>query len=52
MAPGNPCEDYIKDISMDALSTVTSIAMEDVIGAVSGGIKIASKLVFPVCGEF
>ena len=52
MAPGNVCEEYISDISMDALSVVGSVIMEDAIGAVVGTVTIASKLVFPVCEDF
>ena len=52
LAPDEDCAGKIKDLTMDAATTVISGVTEDIPGAIAGAAGLATGLTYPVCNEF
>ena len=46
------CVDVVKGVAKDAISTGVSAGSGDVLGAIMGGLALASNLASPICKDF
>lgn len=51
-AESTKCSDVVKGVAESAISTGVNAAGGNYIGAVLGGISVASKLAYPICSTF